>query len=231
MARSVRDVALLMQIIADPPTEEWTAAMPGMLPPRLGRPRGFFEKMADPVVNEMMDQTAKIWKTKGAAVTEIVLPREFNDVVARHRTVMAVEAASYHRKRLARHQDEYDPNIRTLLEEGIACSEQEYARAKAHQQSLKNAMAGVLNEIDAIICPATTTPAPDAATTGDPAFNSPWSYTGLPVVAFPTGFSKEGLPLAVQFIGRAGDEKTLFQSAAWGEESLGFHIGEPRPCP
>ena len=35
------------------------------------------------------------------------------------------------------------------------------------------------------ITPATVSTAPDPSTTGDPAFNSPWSYTGLPTVSFP----------------------------------------------
>ena len=39
-----------------------------------------------------------------------------------------------------------------------------------------------------LMCPATTGPAPLAHTTGDPAFNSPWSYTGLPTISIQTGY-------------------------------------------
>ena len=45
-----------------------------------------------------------------------------------------------------------------------------------------------------LIMPATTSP-PD--TTGNPAFNVPWSYTGLPSLSMPTGQFANGLPLAI----------------------------------
>ena len=73
--------------------------------------------------------------------------------------------------------------------------------------------------VDALLTPATTCAAPDAATTGDPAFNSPWSYTGLPAVSFPSGWT-EGMPLSLQVIGRPFAEADLFRVAAWCEDQL-----------
>jgi Asp-tRNA(Asn)/Glu-tRNA(Gln) amidotransferase A subunit family amidase len=58
------------------------------------------------------------------------------------------------------------------------------------------------------------------STTGDPAFNSPWSYTGLPTVSFPIGLAPEGLPLGIQLVARRFDELRLFQAALWCEESI-----------
>src|SRR5262249_54135239 len=97
-----------------------------------------------------------------------------------------------------------------------------------HQKQLTADMAALFRGLDALLCPATTCPAPDAATTGDPAFNSPWSYTGLPVVSFPTALSADGLPIGVQLIGPAWGEGQLFQAAAWAEKPLG-DIGPPLP--
>jgi aspartyl-tRNA(Asn)/glutamyl-tRNA(Gln) amidotransferase subunit A len=81
--------------------------------------------------------------------------------------------------------------------------------------------------VDALLTPATTGPAPDAATTGDPAFNSPWSYTGLPTVSFPAGWSADGLPLAIQLAGPAWSEADLLAVAAWCEGVLGVPEKEP----
>ena len=78
-----------------------------------------------------------------------------------------------------------------------------------------------------MLCPATTGPAPSADTTGDPAFNSPWSYTGLPTVCIPIGLSPEGLPLALQLVGQQG-RSHLLEAAAWCEEALNVELGEPR---
>ena len=60
-----------------------------------------------------------------------------------------------------------------------------------------------------------------ARLTGDPAFNSPWSYTGLPSVSFPSAWTPEGLPLGLQVIGKPWSEAELFRVAAWCEDRLG----------
>ncbi len=42
----------------------------------------------------------------------------------------------------------------------------------------------------------------------------PWNHLGNPAMSVPAGLSAEGLPLAVQIIGRPGDEATLLSLAA-----------------
>src|SRR5262249_40220963 len=143
------------------------------------------------------------------------------------RVVMAVEAAKYHEQRLRRRPEDYPPCITALLEEGIRCPAPVYARAKDAQKALREEMAAGLRGYDALLCPATTRGAPDAATTGDPAFNSPWSFTGLPVVSFPTGLDGDGLPLGVQVVGRHGGEADLFAAAALCERGRDREIGDP----
>jgi Asp-tRNA(Asn)/Glu-tRNA(Gln) amidotransferase A subunit family amidase len=66
-----------------------------------------------------MDQTcARLWE-RGAEVVEVALPAGFGEVIDRHRIVMAVEGAAYHRERLRHHPEDYGPCIRGLLEEGL----------------------------------------------------------------------------------------------------------------
>jgi aspartyl-tRNA(Asn)/glutamyl-tRNA(Gln) amidotransferase subunit A len=230
IARCVRDLAVLLQALLGPESgvsEDWTRRLAGPLrPPRLGRPRGLFESRADAAVRQMMDQSEAGLRKAGAQVHDVALPAAFSEVVARHRTVMAVEAAAYHGERLRRHPEDYEPKIRALLEEGLACPAPEYARCKEHQRRLAEETLACFEGVDALLTPATTGPAPAADTTGDPAFNSPWSYTGYPTVSFPVGFSPDGLPLAVQLVGRPRQEGDLF-AAAWCEQALGFDPGEP----
>ncbi len=45
-------------------------------------------------------------------------------------------------------------------------------------------------------------------------FCIPWNHLGNPAMSVPTGFADDGMPLAVQVIGRPGDEATLFSLAA-----------------
>ncbi len=42
----------------------------------------------------------------------------------------------------------------------------------------------------------------------------PWNHLGNPAVSVPAGFAADGMPLAVQIIGRPGDEATLLSLAA-----------------
>ena len=124
------------------------------------------------------------------------------------------------RDSLQRHPEDYEPKVRGLLEEGLACPAPEYARCKEHQRELTAAMLTCLEGVDALLTPATTGAAPDAATTGDPAFQAPWSYTGLPTVSFVAGWTEDGLPLAIQLVGKPWGEPELLATAAWCEAAL-----------
>ncbi len=242
MGRRVRDLAILLQVIAgadpkdpsaaDVPVPDYTERIKqGCTAPRLGRLRGLFESRAEPVTHEMMGRTSDQLRAAGAVVLDVALPAAFTDVLARHRIVMGVEAAMFHEPRLRRHPEDYDPNIRGLLEEGLKCPAAEYARTKKHQRSLKKEIESCFAGVDVLLTPAAAGPAPDAATTGDPVFNSPWSYTGLPTVCFPCARSPEGLPLGLQLVGRPWGEADLLAAAAWCEDALGFQLGEPTPHP
>jgi aspartyl-tRNA(Asn)/glutamyl-tRNA(Gln) amidotransferase subunit A len=231
MARCVDDLSILFQTIANLGKSE--GAIDGHRLkqlrhlPRLGCAGGIFDELATPVMRSMMTKVRGLLKTKGARIEEFALPADFAEVLPRHRTVMAVEAAAYHQRRLRRHPEDYLPKIRSLLEEGIACPPAEYVRCKEHQAGLSQQMENCLQSIDALLLPATTGPAPDAATTGDPAFNSPWSYTGLPSVSIPAGWTDDGLPLGIQIIGRKFDEDKLLAIAAWCEAALDLDRREP----
>ncbi len=232
IAGCVRDLATLLQVIAgsdpqDPECSnrvvpEYGLACCGPTPPRLGRLRGLFAELAEPAMHKLLDRANQQFREQGAAVSEVALPAGFAEVVPCHRTVMAVEAAAYHGVRLHRHPEDYGPKIRSLLQEGLACPAPEYARCKELQRQLAREMLPCFEEVDALLTPATTGPAPDRATTGDPAFNSPWSFTGLPTVSLPAGRDADGLPLAIQLVGRPWGEAELLSVAAWCEEVLGL---------
>ncbi|MBV9126107.1 MAG: amidase, partial [Planctomycetes bacterium] len=231
LARGVRDLALLLQAIAGPdprdpfcssrPVPDLSALLAAPLrAPRLGRVRGLFEELAQEPVRSLMNEAFKTLKGRGAAVTDLALPASFAEDLSCHRTVMAVEAAGYHGERLRRHPEDYPPKIRELVTEGLACPAPEYARCREHQRQLSREMLACFQEVDALVVPATTGPAPDASTTGDPAFNSPWSYTGFPALSFPAGWSTEGLPLAIQVVGPPWSETGVLTAAAWCEDVL-----------
>jgi Asp-tRNA(Asn)/Glu-tRNA(Gln) amidotransferase A subunit family amidase len=230
ITRCVLDAAVMLEAMGwkwvnPPATDYMTPMAPNTNPPRLGRLGGMFVDRAEPVVRAHIEDVIAKLRQRGAAIVNQSLPAGFAEVEARHRIVMAVEAAQFHEYRLRRHPEDYGPNITRLLNEGLACPAPEYARTKEHQQRLSREMNFV--GVDALLTPTTKGPAPDAATTGDPVFNSPWSYTGLPSICIPSGLSADGLPLSIQLIGEAHGEAELLKAAQWCETALGVEMGEP----
>jgi aspartyl-tRNA(Asn)/glutamyl-tRNA(Gln) amidotransferase subunit A len=220
MARTVKDLAILWSILSE---EDRTPNATGETPPRLALLGGFFQDMADAAVRAATRAGVERLRAEGAAITEVALPAEFLDVHSVHRRIMAVEAAEHHRRQYAEHSQQYGASISALIEEGFSVSAVDYAAALKHQSRFRAAAIELLHDYDALATPATVTPAPESLqTTGDPAFNSPWSLAGLPTVSFPCGLSPEGMPCSLQLTGAWRGEESLLRTAAWCEVMLQF---------
>lgn len=228
IARCVGDLALLLDGIWGAKTDDGHTsaslrkavdAKPAA-PPRLARLGGLFHERAEASMRTEMERVINVLGTAGAGMTNSILPNEFDDVLRCHRIVMATEAAANHGEAFKKHHDDFLPSISALIEEGLAASAVEYIHCREHQVRLSESILACFEDVDALIVPATLGPAPDTSTTGDPALNSPWSYTGLPTVSFPTGLSPDGLPLGIQLVGLRHREPDLFRVAAWCEEAV-----------
>ena len=59
-------------------------------------------------------------------------------------------------------------------------------------------------------------------------FTRPINYLGLPSLSIPTGFTKTGLPVGMQLIGRAFDEATLVRIGAAFQRATDYHQQVPK---
>ena len=59
-------------------------------------------------------------------------------------------------------------------------------------------------------------------------FTRPINYLGLPSLSIPTGFTKAGLPVGMQLIGRAFDEATLVRIGAAFQRATDYHQQVPK---
>ena len=124
---------------------------------------------------------------------------------------------------MARHPDDYPPKVRSLIEHGNATSAPHFVNVMNHYKAMRDEIErAFVDGWRTLITPATTGPAPTAETTGDPAFNAPWSYTGLPTVSLPFAWSADGMPLAVQLTGDRYFEDELFALADALEADIAF---------
>ena len=81
----------------------------------------------------------------------------------------------------------------------------------------------VLSKVDAAFTAATLSTAPEGlSSTGSPAANVPWSFSGFPSINLPSGLDTRGLPLGVQLAGLPWADDALADVAVWCERVLGF---------
>jgi Asp-tRNA(Asn)/Glu-tRNA(Gln) amidotransferase A subunit family amidase len=137
---------------------------------------------------------------------------------------MAVESAAYHRETFAARRAEYGPRITGLLDEGLAATSTDYSRALALRLTFRRDMERLIEEsgVDALVMPAVSNTAPPADTTGEPSFQAPWSFAGLPVISMPCGLGDDGLPVCVQLVGQAWGEERLLAAAAECERAIAW---------
>lgn len=140
---------------------------------------------------------------------------------------MAHEAAEYHKRDYEAHRAEYAPNISKLIDDGFATSRKDYLAAREHQQQFQADVDAMLADELIAVMPSTHTTAPTCETTGDPKFNSPWSYAGVPTITIPCGIASDGMPCGLQLVGPRGGEAKLLQAAGWCEERIGFNDRPP----
>jgi Asp-tRNA(Asn)/Glu-tRNA(Gln) amidotransferase A subunit family amidase len=105
--------------------------------------------------------------------------------------------------------------LRDFLAEGRNVSAVRYLAARDNARRYAAGIAEIFKQYDAILTPAAPGVAPKGEATGNPAFCSLWTLTGLPALSLPLLTGEGGMPLGVQLIGEAGDDARLMRTANW----------------
>lgn len=224
IARRTADLAYMLDAMVPDGgvVEAFVSGLRSRRPPRLGVLEEEFVDRAAPPVALAIQDSLRLLEEAGASLSVRSVPPGYDDVHAMHWRIMSVDVATFHRGRYLDRRSGYGRSLRTLIEDGLGTSEVAYQEALAHQQRFRTAALEAFAEVDALVTPATPTAAPLwQAGTGDPRFNIPWSYAGLPTVSLPSGLTPDGLPIALQLVGRPQDEPRLLGIAAWCERQLG----------
>jgi len=110
-----------------------------------------------------------------------------------------------------------------------------YGKAQAARTLTKRDFDGAFMEVDLIATPVTPTPAFKLGEKSeDPLqmylsdiFTISVNLAGLPAIAVPCGFSKAGLPIGLQLIGRPFEEETILRAAHAYEQATTWRLKKP----
>jgi amidase len=178
---------------------------------------------AGPAAWRAVEQTAELLRSLGHQVAErdphyglLLL-----DMMPPYLAGIADEAARLeHRERL-------EPRTRQMAAVGSRLHGRMLARALRRAPAVAERVNAVFGDHDVLLTPVTAaSPAPAERWRGKGAlrtfsasgpyvtYTAVWNYLGQPAATVPAGFDDDGLPTAVQLVGPANSETTLFSLAA-----------------
>jgi len=234
MARSVGDLEIILEHLPrsrqfrPPAMESWgprpgAGQTDGTGPPRLGFVEEYFMEQADESVRSVVRTAIDKLADRGVIIETVSPTDDFAEIQDVHTRIMAAEAAAYHRRQFAEHRESYGPMISSLLDLGLGMSAVDYSAAMMRLGEFRRRVPDMLDRFDALIMPATDTTAPATlTTTGNKDFQAPWSCSGLPVVSLPCELADDGMPVAVQLVGRYHHDIPLLRVGRWCETAFDF---------
>jgi Asp-tRNA(Asn)/Glu-tRNA(Gln) amidotransferase A subunit family amidase len=223
-ARTLADTALLLDVLAGFDADDLdtrAVAAPGFLdtlaeepplPPRLAFVRTPVWNQAEA---EMRTALEAFTKQMGNAVQAVDLPASFAAAWDDHRAIMAADMAHQLGDLVGRGGAASSGALRDILAEGAGVSAVRYLVARAQARRYAADLGKVFEVFDAILTPAATGVAPLGEATGNPAFCTLWTLTGLPALTLPLLSGEGGMPLGVQLVGAPSDDARLLRTANW----------------
>jgi aspartyl-tRNA(Asn)/glutamyl-tRNA(Gln) amidotransferase subunit A len=251
LAQSAEDCALLLELMAGADPEDPTAStlpVPNYMAAtkasikglKIGVPTAFYVDDLDSEVARVLDETIAVLKKEGAETVQVELPDQ-RQLTAACQLVLAVEAAAFHKRWMIERPQDYGPQVLMRLQNGLAVPAVSYLEAMRWRGPALAAYLAAVDGTDAVLAPVAPVPAPTIAESdvgnslGAEAviqrltrFTRPVNYLGLPSLSIPSGFTRSGLPVGMQLIGRSFDEAMLLRIGAAFQRATDFHRRVPK---
>jgi aspartyl-tRNA(Asn)/glutamyl-tRNA(Gln) amidotransferase subunit A len=246
LARTAAEAAALLKILAGRDTTDDTtsrrsvgdypaelmARIRGM---RLGVQHQWFFEALDPEVAEAVGKGLDKLTSLGATIVEVHLP-DLEEVLGAHRAIIFSEASSFHQPYLDKFAARYGDEIRPLLQAGLFLPAVDYLKAQRARRLIRQAWTKVFEPIDALVSPTTPVVAtsfgqqsvdvaggPKALVRAYLDLTLPFNFTGQPALSVPCGFSKSGLPIGMQLVGKPFEESKLLRIAHQYQQETDWH--------
>ena len=251
MTRTVRDAAVMLGVIAGHDARDATTsrrAVPDYVATldapvqglRIGVPENYYFEGVSADVETAVREAGGVLEAAGARLSPITLPdptplNGIANVIARS------ESAVIH-ERLARERPhELQPAVRARLEVGFHISAHDYLQAsRLRAQLTRQFVRDVFADVDVLITPTLPQPAPTYADAKAGSVDEvvrrmgrysrltrPFNALGLPALTVPCGFSRDGLPLGLQIVGRPFAEATVLRLGEAYRRATAWHVRHP----
>jgi aspartyl-tRNA(Asn)/glutamyl-tRNA(Gln) amidotransferase subunit A len=251
LAQSAEDCALLLGLMAgaDPedatastlPVPDYMAATTGAIRGlKVGVPTAFYVDDLDAEVARVLDETIATLRQEGAEIVPVELPDQ-RQLTAACQLVLAVEAAALHKRWMIERPQDYSAQVLMRLQNGLAIPAVIYLEAMRWRGPALSAYLAAVTGTDAVLAPVAPIPAAtiaesdvggslnaEAVIQRITKFTRPINYLGLPALSIPCGFTKSGLPVGLQLIGRSFDEAMLLRIGAAFQRATDYHLRIPK---
>jgi aspartyl-tRNA(Asn)/glutamyl-tRNA(Gln) amidotransferase subunit A len=227
MGLTVRDVALLMDVIAGP-AGSWSGSLPGSVEGlRVGTAAAFLDG-CEPGVRSCFDTALAGVRTAGAVVIELeALSREDLELANAVGMILSrAEAAQFHLE-MGTDLERCIPEVRDQLMEALGLMATDLVRAFRLRGLLRDRLAQTFAGVDVVAMPTSKVVAPRREDADQyllvlSANCIPWSLVDFPAISVHMGLS-EGLPVGLQLVSGPGSDRSLLATACAFERIL------PRP--
>ena len=252
LAATVSDAALLFEAMAGHDPADPTSSprslgsiVGGLDAPvaglRAGVPEAYFFDQLHPEVDAAVRAAISTIATLGIGVDRVKLP----DVAALSREcstpIVAAEAATEHGPRLRERREDVQPVVYARASAGFSVSAVQYLQAqRLRERFAREFVASAFADADVLLMPTIPEPAPAYAVAKAGSVEDivarmgrfsrltrPLNAAGVPAVSVPCGWTPDGLPLALQIVGRPFDEATVLRVARAYERAADWR----RPAP
>ncbi|MGZ8300931.1 MAG: amidase [Rhodoplanes sp.] len=249
MTRTVDDTALMMSILSQPdnrdgmslPAQEigWTNLRVDLKGKRIGLLLDAGVGMAvDPEVKDAVEATAK-WFAGQGAIVEPAQPLANRTILDGLNNFFRARSWSDIEPMPAEQRARIHPYTRKWAEGGAKLSGVDVIRGFNQTMEVRRLAALLFGKIDYLISPTAPIPAfpAERASPGDDpekpfehiCFTVPWNFAENPAVSINAAFTKSGLPIGVQIIGRRFDDHGVLKLAKAWETARGAIANWPKP--
>jgi aspartyl-tRNA(Asn)/glutamyl-tRNA(Gln) amidotransferase subunit A len=242
MSRTVRDSAMLLNVISKPDARDWHALpyaptdfASGLEETIRGKhiafsPRLGYVKRVVPEVEDLVTKAAKRFESLGAHVEEIDPSKE--DPSRIFQTLWWAGAGFLLGNMPEEKKKLLDPGFRQMAEEGSKIPLKDYLAANLARGSYGSALRQFMEKFDFILTPSTATPAFGVGMLSPldddgrawmqwTPFSFPFNLTQQPAASINCGFTNDGLPIGLQIVGR------MFDDAGVLAASCAYELADP----